>query len=142
MDLIFLEMFTLKIPKLIVVCNQPNITTLCSSFSSLVQKASNRSPRRDLAKSNSFQPKELNRHEPTGGRSKKFLEQSSSSKGNRKKFILKGKSDEYMNGLSESLEDMNPQNLFELDEELDLYATNENMYHDKVISEDMKKVIK
>lgn len=57
-----------------------------------------------------------------------------------KNFILKGKSNEFMHGLKETVTDEDPQSMFELEKDLDLFANDENLYHAEVIQEDMKKV--
>lgn len=70
-----------------------------------------------------------------------FLENSSRKQRAKNNFILRGKSDEYMHGLSEAYEDTDPQKKFELEEDLELFSRNENLYHGKVIDDDIKKVI-
>ncbi len=51
---------------------------------------------------------------------------------NSKKFIYHGRSNDFMHGIKETENDLNPEELFEIEKDLDTFASNENAFHDKV----------
>ena len=81
----------------------------------------------------------LNRNDKSGGTSyKKFRLAPMPSqifKNDGKKFIFNGKSD----NLAETIDNKDPESLLDHDEDLDLYASNEKLYHQKQIDEDIHK---
>ncbi len=54
-----------------------------------------------------------------------------------KKFIYRGRSAQFMDGLKETENDLDPEKLFELEKDLDVFVSNEKGYHDTV-SENLK----
>lgn len=64
-----------------------------------------------------------------GGRLKSFRVESEI--GERERFIFKGKSDQFAH--------IDPESLNKLDENLELYSRNEQLYHEKVVDEDMSQ---
>jgi hypothetical protein len=49
-----------------------------------------------------------------------------------KKFIYRGRSAQFMDGLKETENDLDPEKLFELEKDLDTFVSNEKGYHDTV----------
>ena len=56
------------------------------------------------------------------------------------KFIFNGRSDDQLMGRSQDDEMKNPEEMFELEKDLDMFTTNENLFHGQIIQEDIKKV--
>lgn len=132
-------MFRHKFTNFIAILNKTNTCPIIQTLKKHTNskyKPQNKKQKNASKSADYFQMSSLN--DGRGGTLRKFRFPNNQTENN---FIFKGKSNQYMHGLKESISEQDPQETFEMEKDLDLYSRDEGLYHKQIIEKDIKKVL-